>query len=113
MFNTFFFLFFLLFFFFFLRDRVSLCIPGCPGTPSVDQAGLELSIPLASASRVLGVQHILNHQKITITTLRCHLTQIRKTTVKKAGLEMWVSTRASSEHAQRLQIYPISTTLPP
>jgi hypothetical protein len=24
------------------RDRVSLCSPGCPGTHSVDQAGLEL-----------------------------------------------------------------------
>jgi hypothetical protein len=24
------------------QDRVSLCSPGCPGTPSVDQAGLEL-----------------------------------------------------------------------
>jgi hypothetical protein len=34
------------FFFFFwcgeCRDRVSLCSPGCPGTHSVDQAGLEL-----------------------------------------------------------------------
>jgi hypothetical protein len=27
----------------FFRDRVSLCNPGCPGIPSVDQAGLELS----------------------------------------------------------------------
>ena len=24
------------------RDRVSLCSPGCPGTHSVDQVGLEL-----------------------------------------------------------------------
>jgi hypothetical protein len=24
------------------QDRVSLCSPGCPGTHSVDQAGLEL-----------------------------------------------------------------------
>jgi hypothetical protein len=34
--------FFFFFFFFFLvfRDRVSLCSPGCPGTHSVDQAGL-------------------------------------------------------------------------
>jgi hypothetical protein len=44
------------FFFFFLvfRDRVSLCSPGCPGPHSVDQAGLELRDPPASASRVLG-----------------------------------------------------------
>jgi hypothetical protein len=31
------------------RDRVSLCSPGCPGTHSVDQAGLELRNPPASA----------------------------------------------------------------
>ena len=33
---------------------VSLCSPGCPGTNSVDKAGLELKNPAASASRVLG-----------------------------------------------------------
>jgi hypothetical protein len=38
------------------RDRVSLCSPGCPGTRSVDQAGLELRNPPASASRVLGLK---------------------------------------------------------
>jgi hypothetical protein len=32
------------------RDRVSLCSPDCPGTHSVDQAGLELRNPPASAS---------------------------------------------------------------
>jgi hypothetical protein len=26
----------------FFQDRVSLCSPGCAGTPSVDQAGIEL-----------------------------------------------------------------------
>jgi hypothetical protein len=40
----------------FFRDRVSLCNPGCPGTHSVDQAGLELRNPPASASRVLGLK---------------------------------------------------------
>jgi hypothetical protein len=38
------------------RDRVSLCSLGCPGTPSVDQAGLELRNPPASASQVLGLK---------------------------------------------------------
>jgi hypothetical protein len=33
-----------------------LCGPGCPGTHFVDQAGLELRNPLASASRVLGLK---------------------------------------------------------
>jgi hypothetical protein len=32
------------------RDRVLLCSPGCPGTPSVDQAGFELRALPASAS---------------------------------------------------------------
>jgi hypothetical protein len=32
------------------RDRLSLCCPGCPGTHSVDQAGLELRNLPASAS---------------------------------------------------------------
>jgi hypothetical protein len=46
------------FFFFFLvfRDRVSLYGPGCPGTYFVDQAGLELRNPPASASQVLGLK---------------------------------------------------------
>jgi hypothetical protein len=38
----------------FFRDRVSLYSPGCPGAHFVDQAGLELRNPPASASRVLG-----------------------------------------------------------
>ena len=37
-------------------DRVSLCSPGCPGCHSVDQAGLELRTPPASASQVLGIK---------------------------------------------------------
>jgi hypothetical protein len=36
--------------------RVSLCSPGCPATHFVDQAGLELRDPPASASRVLGLK---------------------------------------------------------
>ena len=51
-------LFFVLFCFVFLvfRDRVSLCSPGCPGTDSVDQAGLELRNSTASATQVLGLK---------------------------------------------------------
>jgi hypothetical protein len=45
-----------LFFGFFFQDRVSLCNPGCLGTHSVDQAGLELRNPPASASQVLGLK---------------------------------------------------------
>jgi hypothetical protein len=38
----------------FFRDRVSLYSPGCPGTHFVNQAGLKLRNPPASASQVLG-----------------------------------------------------------
>jgi hypothetical protein len=36
--------------------RVSLYSPGCHGAHSIDQAGLELRDPPASASRVLGLK---------------------------------------------------------
>jgi hypothetical protein len=39
----------------FFQDRVFLCSPGCPGSHSVDQAGLELGNLPASASQVLGL----------------------------------------------------------
>jgi hypothetical protein len=45
--------------FFFLlvfQDRVSLYSPGCPGTHSVDHAGLKLRSPPASVSQVLGLK---------------------------------------------------------
>ena len=38
---------------FVFRDRVSRYSPGCPGTQFVDQAGLELRNPPASACQVL------------------------------------------------------------
>jgi hypothetical protein len=43
-------------FFFFFRDRVSLYSPGCPGTRSVDQAGLEPRNLPACVSQVLGLK---------------------------------------------------------
>jgi hypothetical protein len=48
--------FFVCFLFLFFRDRVSLYSPGCPGTHSVDQDGLELRNLPASASQVLGLK---------------------------------------------------------
>jgi hypothetical protein len=38
------------------QDRVSLYSPGCPRTHSVDQTGLKLRNPPASASRILGLK---------------------------------------------------------
>jgi hypothetical protein len=52
-------LFFIFFYFLFFRDRVSLCSPGCLGTHSVDQAGLELRNSPASASQVLGLKAVV------------------------------------------------------
>ena len=37
-------------------DKVSLCVPVCPGTHSVDEADLKLSGLHASASRLLGLK---------------------------------------------------------
>jgi hypothetical protein len=47
---------FFCFFCLFFPDKVSLCSPGCPGIHSVEQAGLELRDPPASASQVLGLK---------------------------------------------------------
>jgi hypothetical protein len=44
---------FFLFSFLVFQDRVSLSSPGCPGTHFVDQTGLKLRNPPASASQVL------------------------------------------------------------
>jgi hypothetical protein len=43
------------------QDRVSLCIPGCPGTHSVDQAGLKLRNPPACASPSAGIKGMHHH----------------------------------------------------
>jgi hypothetical protein len=53
---SFFFFFFFFFGFLVFGDRVSLYSPGCPGTHSVDQAGLKLRDLPASASQVLGLK---------------------------------------------------------
>jgi hypothetical protein len=48
-------------------DRVSLCSPGCPGTHFVDQAGLELRNPPASASQVLGLKACTTTPGLVVT----------------------------------------------
>jgi hypothetical protein len=49
-------LFVCLFVYVFFFGQGFLCRPGCPGTHSVDQAGLELRNPPASASQMLGLK---------------------------------------------------------
>jgi hypothetical protein len=61
-----------LFVFLVFWERVSLYSPGCPGTHSVDQAGLELRNLPASASQVLGL-------KACATTARLKTALIRTT----------------------------------
>jgi hypothetical protein len=51
---------------FFFRDRVSLCGPGCPGTHSVDQAGLKLRNLPASASQLLGSKACATTAQLTL-----------------------------------------------
>ena len=41
---------------FVFQDRISLCSPGCPGTHSVDQTGLEFRNLPASVSQVRGLK---------------------------------------------------------
>jgi hypothetical protein len=42
-----------------VRDRVSLCSPGCSGTHSVDQVGFELRDPSAFVNLVLESRYVL------------------------------------------------------
>jgi hypothetical protein len=48
-------------FFVFLGDRVSLCSPGCPGTHSVDQAGLELRKSACLCLPSAGIKGMCHH----------------------------------------------------
>lgn len=48
---------------FVFQDEISLCSRDCPGTPSIDQAGLERRDPPASASQMLAL-------KVYATTLQ-------------------------------------------
>jgi hypothetical protein len=54
-------------------DRVSLYSSGCPGTHSVDQAGLELRNPPAPASEVLGLKACATTALVHPLLLTCSL----------------------------------------
>ena len=53
--------------FFFFWDRVSLCSPGCPGTHSLNQAGLGLRNPPASASQVLRLESLVYELSVILS----------------------------------------------
>jgi hypothetical protein len=58
---------FLLLLLLFFQDSISLCSPGCPRTHSVDQAGLELRNPPASASQVLKLKACATTARLSLT----------------------------------------------
>ena len=61
------------------RGRVSLCGPGCPGTHSVDQAGLELRNLPASATQVLGLKACATTARPSVSLLgTCFQVKMRK-----------------------------------
>jgi hypothetical protein len=60
-------------FFFSFRDSVSLYSLGCPGAHFVDQAGLELRNPPASASWVLGLKVYATTPGKRLITLYFHI----------------------------------------
>jgi hypothetical protein len=61
-------LFVCLFVFIFLvfRDRVSLCSPGCPGTHSVDQTGLELKKSACLCLPSAGIKGVRHHARLSL-----------------------------------------------
>jgi hypothetical protein len=87
-------------FFFFFRDRVSLCSPGCPGTHSVDQAGLELRNSPNSASQVLGL-------KACATTPQPQRDLLNDTVAACISCA-WIRASASSDAC----VHPPSSSLP-
>jgi hypothetical protein len=69
--------------FVFLR-QVSLCSPGCPGTHFVEQAGLKLRVPPASASQVLGLKACATMAQLSLSlslSLKIYLFDICEYTV--------------------------------
>jgi hypothetical protein len=72
------------FFFFFL---VSLCSPGCPGSHSVDQDGLELRNPPASASQVLSLKACATTTQLLFTLNLALLVALLSAECRQDGLE--------------------------
>ncbi|GAB1291159.1 Fanconi anemia group D2 protein homolog [Apodemus speciosus] len=59
-----------------IQNKISLCSPSCPGTHSVDQAGLKLRNPPASASQVLELKddlHLVIRKQLSSTVFKYKL----------------------------------------
>jgi hypothetical protein len=98
-------------------DRVSVQVssPGCPGTHSVDQAGLELRNPPASASQVLGLKACATTAQLLVWFLRQGLTIY----IAQAGLQFtillprppkywnhtWIEEEVSTEPGANLDVF--------
>ena len=67
-------------------DRVSLCSPGCPGTHSVDQAGLKLRNLPVSASQVLGLKACTTTARLDIFSLKVIFYQLF---LLKSWVDLW------------------------
>jgi hypothetical protein len=78
-------------------DRVSLCSPGCPGTHFVDQAGLKLRNPPASASQVLGLKAcattpgVHKHFYYSLTGSVVNKNVLKCTADKINSIQIWLS----------------------
>jgi hypothetical protein len=93
---------------FVFRDRVSLYSLGCPGTHFVDQAGLELRNPPASASQVLRLMACATtpgSDKSDLKLLkRVRLLDWQKTWVELAGTLHWFSVVSGSFAPESLEV---------
>jgi hypothetical protein len=63
---------YLLLLLFCFRDRVSLCSPGCPGTHSVVQAGLELKRSACLCLLSTGIKGVCHWQTVLVWTCMLH-----------------------------------------
>jgi hypothetical protein len=71
------------------QDRVSLYSPGCPGTHFVDQAGLELRNPPASASQVLGLKACTTNARLQPVFLQTEIIS-NKNQKKRKKIFNWI-----------------------
>ncbi|GAB1302799.1 MAP7 domain-containing protein 3 [Apodemus speciosus] len=106
-----------------IKREVSLCSPGCPGTHSVDQAGLELRNPPVSAWQVLGLKKSANKSMPTGEAAKKALIQVQhaayepkskkeKERVEKEEVKQSIA-RKPEVMAEKLNEVPAKESSPP